>query len=216
MSATAPAPPQGDTLRVLFPTLVGEFWYPNQVAEKLQMIARIHELRAADSEGERLSQARYQNGYTSYFSRRDLYTDPVFANLVRFIRQRAHGYANHQNWDLQNFELVMSSLWCNINPRHSYHGDHIHPYSHISGVFYVSCIPESGAIAFKDPRPARWMVPPATARTGPENTLLVQMQPAEGKVLMFPAWLEHGVMQNPTDTDRISMSYNFEMRPKGG
>jgi len=31
---------------------------------------------------------------------------------------------------------------------------------------------------------------------------------------MFPSWLEHGVAQNQTETERISMSFNFEMRPK--
>ena len=31
---------------------------------------------------------------------------------------------------------------------------------------------------------------------------------------MFPAWLDHGVSQHHEDTDRISMSYNFELRQK--
>ena len=66
----------------------------------------------------------------------------------------------------------------------------------------------------KDPRPARWMVPAPLRENRAENTLITTLPPEEGKLLMFPAWLDHGVAQHHAETDRISMSYNFELRQK--
>ena len=61
---------------------------------------------------------------------------------------------------------------------------------------------------------ARWMMPPAADGNRAENTFHAKVAPEAGKLLMFPSWLEHGVAQNQTETERISMSFNFEMRPK--
>ena len=32
--------------------------------------------------------------------------------------------------------------------------------------------------------------------------------PKEGKILLFPGWLEHGVKTNLTDNVRMSLSFN--------
>ncbi len=202
------------TLRALFPTFLHEAWYPNFADEKEQLIRRIREIREEDQAGREYSAQHYPYGFTSFRSRDRLYTDPAFRNLVDFMFQVAYDYGHKQYWDLENFELAMTQLWCNINSRYNYHRDHVHPYSQISGVFYIQC--ESGAapISLKDPRPARWMVPAPLRENRAENTLITTLPPEEGKLLMFPAWLDHGVSQQHEDTERISMSYNFELRQK--
>jgi hypothetical protein len=47
----------------------------------------------------------------------------------------------------------------------------------------------------------------------------VHYQPAEGRLLVFPAWLPHAVQPNMTSEsgargDRISISFNFHQRRK--
>ena len=201
-------------LRALFPTFLHEARYPGFADEKEQLIRRIREIREEDQAGREYSAQHYPYGFTSFRSRDRLYTDPAFRNLVDFMFQVAYDYGHKQYWDLENFELAMTQLWCNINSRYNYHRDHVHPYSQISGVFYIQC--ESGAapISLKDPRPARWMVPAPLRENRAENTLVTTLPPEEGKLLMFPAWLDHGVSQQHEDTDRISMSCNFELRQK--
>ena len=108
----------------------------------------------------------------------------------------------------------MNALFANINPKHSFHPEHLHPYSHISGVFYVKSDANSPAIGFKDPRIARWMMPPAADGKRPENSFHAKLAPEPGKLFLFPSWLEHGVAQNQSDRERISMSFNFEMKQK--
>lgn len=204
--------PDSVKLNVMFPTFLGEARFPDFAAEKSSLLASIDELRREDLEGIATSNEYYTHGYTSFFSRNTLYNEPGFKRLAAFIRQQASHYAARQFWDLQRFEPLMTFMWCNVNGKNSYHAEHLHPFSHISGVFYVSCAPDSGDISFKDPRPGRMMVPPPVAHSSPENSMVIKIRPEDGKLLMFPSFLEHSVAQNPTDTERVSVSFNFEMR----
>ncbi len=203
-----------DGLRILFPTLIYEAWYPEYEKEREKLISFNHRLREEDKEGQRKSAELYPYGFTSYYTRSDLFKAPELADLVNFLYRCAGNYAQQHRWDTQNFEPVINAFFANINSKYSFHAEHLHPYSHISGVFYVKTETNSPAISFKDPRIARWMMPPAADGNRPENTFHAKVAPEGGKLLMFPAWLEHGVGQNLIDEERISMSFNFEMRQK--
>jgi uncharacterized protein (TIGR02466 family) len=201
-------------LSMMFPTFLGEARFPDFADEKRSLLASIDRVRREDTEGAVISKQYYAHGYTSFFTRNTLYNDPGFERLAAFICEQATYYSAKQFWDLQRFEPLMTSMWCNVNGKHSYHAEHLHPFSHISGVFYINCSRESGDIAFKDPRPGRMMVPPPAAQSVPENSMVVKIIPEDGKLLMFPSFLEHSVAQNPTDTERVSISFNFEMRQR--
>jgi uncharacterized protein (TIGR02466 family) len=201
-------------LSLMFPTFLGVAHYPDFDAERERLINRIRQISAEDAEGIRISRQRYPNGYTSYYTHNTLHSDPAFARLVAFIQHMATQYAAQQYWDIERYEPVMSSLWCNINGQYSFHSEHLHPFSHISGVFYISSPSDSGSILFKDPRPGRAMVPPPVTQFRPENSTLVNIPPEDGKLLMFPSFLEHSVEQNLTTAERIGISFNFEIRPR--
>ena len=205
-----------DAIRPMFPTLVGECQYPGFENEKTRLIECIYRVREDDVEGRERSRNDYNIGYTSFFSRTDLYNLPEFNPLAAFICGKGIEYAQFQKWDLQSFELRLISLWVNINPTYSYHSDHIHPFNHISGVFYVSCTPGCGRIVFRDPRVVRAMAPVPTSEATDINTDVVKIQPAEGLMLMFPAWLTHGVEQNVSEHDRVSVSFNLELQRRPG
>ena len=36
----------------------------------------------------------------------------------------------------------------------------------------------------------------------------IQMRPEEGRLYVFPGWLEHGVEENRSDRGRVSISFN--------
>lgn len=203
-----------DGIRILFPTLIYEAWFPEFESQEQKLVSYVEQMREQDEEGRRLSAQQYPSGYTSYFTRSTLFSDAELAPLVNFIHQCANNYGRDHHWDTTNFEPVINSLFANINPKHSFHPEHLHPYSHISGVFYIKSDAESPAIGFKDPRMARWMMPPAADGKRPENTFNAKLAPEPGKLFLFPSWLEHGVAQNQSDRERISMSFNFEMKPK--
>ena len=204
-----------DGLRVLFPTLIYEAWYPDYEGLRQTLVDFNRRLREEDRAGRQESDKEYSTGFTSYFSRQDLYKAPELEPLVAFLQRSAEAYARQHHWDVSRHRPAINSLWGNINSRYSYHAEHLHPYSHISGVFYVDTPPGSPPISFKDPRPARWMMPPAADGGRAENSFHIRVAPEPGKLLLFPAWLEHGVVQNRTEVERISMSFNFDMRRVG-
>lgn len=203
-----------DGIRVLFPTLIYEAWYPDFAARENDLVSYVQTLRDQDEEGRRISAQQYPSGYTSYFTNSTLFNDKKLEGLVAFLYNCAENYARDHSWDTENYHPVMNAFFANINPKHSFHPEHLHPYSHISGVFYVKSDANSPAIGFKDPRPGRWMMPPAADGTRPENSFHAKLAPEPGKLFLFPSWLEHGVAQNQSDRERISMSFNFEMRQK--
>jgi uncharacterized protein (TIGR02466 family) len=203
-----------DGLRVLFPTLIYEAWYPEFSEREDDLVSYVETLRDKDKEGREISAQQYPSGYTSYFTNSTLFNDSKLEGLVKFLHQCAQNYAQDHHWDTANYHPEMNALFANINPKHSFHPEHLHPYSHISGVFYVKSDANSPAIGFKDPRMARWMMPPVADGKRAENSFHAKLAPEPGKLFLFPSWLEHGVAQNQSDRERISMSFNFEMRAK--
>lgn len=206
--------PNNIALRVLFPTLINEAWYPHFDKEQSNIVRRIYEIRDGDRRGREQSEEQYVNGYTSYFTQNKLHSDRTFKNLLRFIYEVAIDYANKQFWDLDKYALELKGFWCNINGKNSYHPDHIHPRSQISGVVYLQCSENSPAIILKDPRAVRLHNVPMVKQNRPENTTYASIVPSVGKLIMFPSWLEHGVPINTEDEDRISMSFNYDLRLK--
>ena len=171
-----------------------------------------YRLRDGDKQGQDRSKRNYELGYTSYFSSLDLKMIPEFRGFTTFIQEKAIKYAKALHYDVESNPLKLSRIWVNINSKYSFHPPHIHPYALLSGVFYVSCTADSGSLVLKDPRDVRLMtVPPCSEKTR-DNSDEVTIPPVEGKALIFPAWMTHGVEQNLTERDRVSIAYNFKLK----
>ena len=88
-------------------------------------------------------------------------------------------------------------------------GDYAHIHNHmsasISGCYYYETNQNDGNIFFKTPLPQLYTNP---AFVGLSNR--VEVQAENGKFLLFPGWLEHGVSTNETKDRRISLSFNIE------
>ena len=105
--------------------------------------------------------------------------------------------------------------WVNISPPGASNKIHYHANCHFSGVYYISLkAPECGSIYFRDPRVAsRMMTYPATKPT--EFTVgEMRMKAEEGRMYVFPGWLEHGVDVNQSDSDRVGISFNVLATPR--
>ena len=198
-------------LVAIFPTLICQAMYPAFEEEAERPIEVAYEVRNADREGVGESARKYDVGYTSYFSRPDLRSLTVFENLVRFITQKATALADAIKIDRTNASLDMGEFWLNINPTYAFHSDKKHPNAHFNGVFYLQAEAQSGKIIFRDPREARSMHAPDYLERTNLNSDVVSIPPNPGNLLIFPAWLYHGVEQNLSDEERISLSFDFEV-----
>jgi uncharacterized protein (TIGR02466 family) len=100
----------------------------------------------------------------------------------------------------------MLQAWINVTHPGGYNVQHGHPRSYLSGAYYLDVPENSGRICFADPR------------TGAKHSMLkadgllssntLRLQPKEGQLLIFPAWLEHYVELNESSLQRTSIAMN--------
>jgi uncharacterized protein (TIGR02466 family) len=104
--------------------------------------------------------------------------------------------------DLPNRKYKMTS-WITSNSKGEYSPVHNHLSADISGVYYYQTNEKDGSIFF---------VTPTLAMTNSMFTKFsdnIYVKPEEGKLLMFPGWLQHGVSTNTTDYARSSLAFNI-------
>jgi hypothetical protein len=99
----------------------------------------------------------------------------------------------------ENFTITES--WYNIFGPGSYMDYHCHPMQDLSGVYYYQTTGKDGLLVFK------------SDSTGLRNSIFnvseIGFEPVPGKLILFPAFLEHAVMKNMTTNDRISVTFNL-------
>jgi uncharacterized protein (TIGR02466 family) len=116
----------------------------------------------------------------------------------------------------------LGNMWANINYPKSYNKQHMHPNSQWSGVYYVKVPKNSGSLFVEDPRPGPNITLPRRVKGIPRALWRVVLYPAiEGQMIMFPAWLSHGVEINESKEKgekgwRVSVSFNFIQIDKDG
>ena len=116
----------------------------------------------------------------------------------------------------------LGNMGANINYPGSYNKQHIHPNSQWSGVYYVKVPENSGRLFVEDPRPGPNIILPRRVEGIPRALWRVVIYPAiEGQMIMFPAWLSHGVEMNESKEKgekgwRVSVSFNFIQINKEG
>lgn len=109
--------------------------------------------------------------------------------------------------------------WSNINRFGDYHGPHTHPWSYLSGTYYVQ-IPGTetdeeyqselppACISYRDPRAGSTALTyPAGSRFSPNFTI----RPVPGALLMWPSAVYHFVHPNLSTEKRYSISFNIHL-----
>ncbi len=135
----------------------------------------------------------------------DLHTRPAFADFTAMVEKVALSVA--QYLQVEQFPLMITGCWANINPPGSYHPTHNHPNNYLSGVYYVA-VPATGShLLFQDPRPG--LILPPTAKLGRVTANAFVAQPRPGRMVLFPSWLRHHVPSNEGATERISIAFNL-------
>ncbi len=135
----------------------------------------------------------------------DLHTRPEFADFTKLVEIVAKSVA--QYLQVEQFPLMITGCWANINPPGSYHPTHNHPNNYLSGVYYVA-VPDTGShLVFQDPRPV--LIMPRTATIGRVTANACIAQPQPGRMVIFPSWLRHHVPSNEGTTERVSIAFNL-------
>ena len=181
----------------LFPSLL------HLVETKVDSLLKLYclEARQADPVGVRASNS---GGWQSEGNRNNsLITDSLynlFDNSINKVFQQKLQIVNH---------------WININGPNTYNIIHDHPMSDLAGVYYVSVPKNSGDIYFQNPQcfvaHSELNAYNIEARQYLRQELQKYIEPQDGLLLLFPAYLKHGVTVNQSNEDRISVSFNIKL-----
>lgn len=184
----------------------------NKVRFNKELVEECYNLQRIDDEGQKWSSRNYLGGYTSYSSYSNMHTwSSSFAMLEKKITPHVYRFLEAQGYDTKGKQICMSTFWINIMGHQTTHSWHIHPRSVVSGTYYVQ-IPKDGVgIKFEDPRMNFMMnCLPKKAKLPAELENFVSVKPREGDIVLFESWMRHEVPPNPSQMDRISVSFNYE------
>jgi uncharacterized protein (TIGR02466 family) len=205
----------GMALQSLFPTRVYTARLAPRASSSTSLNARLlrecRQLALDDGAGRTWSRTNYPGGYTSYSSASRMHQmSPTFAALEKRIDAHVRKFTAALDMDLVGRKLSMTDCWVNVMTRHVVHGLHLHPLASISGTYYVRTPQGCSGLKFEDPRLDRYMAaPPRRTRARRQNQVWVTIPAEQGNLVLFESWLRHEVAPNPTEAERISVSFNY-------
>lgn len=142
----------------------------------------------------------------------DLFRDDRFARFIRMLREIMTEIESFYQIDPE-FELSIESCWANVLADRDSNAFHTHAGADFAGVYYVRAPKGAGTIRFRDPRQQPGLFSPPISNFTTYTAQAVDFFPVEGRLLLFPGWLEHEVRANDIDAEdetRISISFNLE------
>ncbi len=193
--------------QALFPSLVWTTLFDDRDSFNAEILELANRMRSKDPKGVSNTNVK---GWQSPNILQNL---EEFKDMNLRILQVCERIAESQHF-MPNV-VLHHQAWVNISPPGASNKMHYHANCHFSGVYYVSLkAPECGSIIFRDPRIAsRMFTSPITKQTD-FSAEEVRMRPEEGRMYVFPGWLEHGVESNESDQDRVSISFNVRAMPQ--
>jgi len=146
-----------------------------------------------------------------WHSTTDMHTKPEYKELVDILFTMQNEIYKEEMLDSEPY---LGNMWANINPPGGYNRPHMHPNSLWSGVYYVKTSKNCGHLKIEDPRSVSLMSRPNHIKGELPSRLWreVHYEPVTGRIIMFPAWLNHCVEPNMSNEIRISVSFNFLQR----
>ena len=112
-------------------------------------------------------------------------------------------------------DIKISDMWATILRPGESHSIHTHSNNLLSGVYYLQS-DESANIMFNDPRPASDVILPRIKKTGKDNSNLLGYISTQNRAIIFPSWLQHWVPVNKSINNRISISWNIQLKGQVG
>lgn len=130
--------------------------------------------------------------------------EQLFNELTVFVNDVPQRY-------MGTSDLVLGNWWININGKHDYNMLHDHQNSVLSGTYYVQ-VPEQdmGDLVLHRGDNAEFFLTSKVEREQTmSNAMAVPCPVKESMFYLFPSWVKHSVERNNTDSERISIAFNF-------
>ncbi len=138
--------------------------------------------------------------------------------IVKELFKSIINYFQNNDILVKDSSLKVTNIWVNINGEGDSNIKHKHPGADLSGVFWIkSAGNNSGMLHFESPHTYNGCKTLSTMNPKIKDKFaaweLIRYAPTEGKICIFPAFLDHWVGKNESKEDRISVSFNVELVP---
>ena len=130
--------------------------------------------------------------------------EQLFNELTVFVNDVPQRYMGTSN-------LILGNWWININGKYDYNEQHDHQNSVLSGTYYVQ-VPEEnmGNLTLHRGDNAEFFLTSKVEREQTmANAMSIPCPVKESMFYLFPSWVKHSVERNNTDSERISIAFNF-------
>jgi uncharacterized protein (TIGR02466 family) len=194
-----------------FPTSVWYFDVEDHAALDEQLLRAIRAERERDPAG-----MADRSSVLGWHSRDDLHLRDELKPFTDLVMRSVLEVAAFNRWNLDRVTPEIRNCWAIVNEKHASNTVHNHPRSMLSGVYYVRAPARSGNLFFLDPRTAPPMVAAPVTQYTPWTYERVVYEPVAGRMLLFPAWLMHGVEPNLSDEPRVCLSFNVSVSYRDG
>ena len=144
-----------------------------------------------------------------------LHNQPLFAPLVTAIAGHAAGYLEALGFGLDRLCLHIQRCWPVVSELGQVVGRHHHPNAHLSAVYYLNGdgSGRGGCLRLYPPQQLNELVPglavghggpirPGTPATAQWNAPWFDLAPRAGLLVLFPASVDHAVLENEDPDDR--------------
>jgi uncharacterized protein (TIGR02466 family) len=196
-----------------FPTMIYQYDVEDSQALNRTLLDLTYAERERDQAGVNKSNTAELG---SWHSATNLHKKPEYGPLLTEIDSALSRISEELRY-AKDQVLKITTMWSIINPPGNGNRAHVHPNSLWSGVYYVQAPEGAGQIEFVDPRTIIIMNQPKyiTKKKRPRDCWTkVNYKPVPGRMVIFPAWLYHGVDTNMSKekgraADRIIVAFNI-------
>ena len=112
-------------------------------------------------------------------------------------------------------DVTITDMWANVLKPGEGHPPHTHSNNFLSGVYYLYSDRTAG-ITFQDPRAQADIIVPRKKEKNLDNSNLAFYASKTNRAIIFPAWLYHWVPINKSTKNRISISWNIQIKGQVG
>ena len=140
----------------------------------------------------------------------DMMENGKFFPLVKEIEKKCISLKEHFYYT-SKVKFVVTEAWININKKFNFNWKHSHIPSKWSAIYYIQTNQESGSLVLYSAENLREITFPRKLieKYHACNCSQYSLNPLPGQLIFFPGYLEHKVMPNLSDIDRISMAFNI-------
>lgn len=192
----------------IFSTPVWMSVYPDFEEQKETFLTCVRNFKNKNPQGEQKSNiAGYQSPFT-------LQGEEELRPLFQYVCEMAMQAVQDLNFISNN--IFLTHAWVNFNDtRECMNSEHVHG-EVLSGVFYLKVPSGSGKFVLSNPGLNRlWSGISLVKEKNQFTGEMMRIEPEEGSILLFPAYLPHSVETNAHDDERISISFNLMVLPEG-